>query len=250
MDTKRSESIANLAAALAVAQGQIATATKDNVAKVKSKSGAEFSYKYSTLDDIWSACRKPLSDNGLSVIQIPTNDEAGFFLETIIAHSSGEWISGILRLPIVADRMSELQAMGSAITYARRYMLGAMVGVATGDDDDGQQAAKSEHGRKMEDKKEKGMTLGKLLYNLNRPNINFEIRGFYKSEQDILACRPAGAELPPSDDIDGWRQLFADARDYALAQIAEKNGLAGVETTEEVSDGLTEQYPEIFGEQE
>lgn len=141
IESKRSESIAKLGAALAVAQGQIKTAKKDNIAKVKTKKGADFTYKYSTLDDIWEVSRKPLSDNGLSIIQIPINDETGFYLETILIHSSGEWISGRMTLPVVADRMSQLQAMGSAITYARRYALGAMVGVTTGDDDDGQQAS-------------------------------------------------------------------------------------------------------------
>jgi hypothetical protein len=130
-----------LAAALALAQGQIRTANKDSVAKVQMKSGGQFTYKYSTLDDNWAVARKPLSDNGLAVVQIPTNDESGFYLETTVLHSSGQWVSGVMVLPILTDRMSALQAMGSAITYARRYMLGAMVGVTTGDDDDGHQAS-------------------------------------------------------------------------------------------------------------
>lgn len=247
MDTKRSDSIANLAAALSVAQGQIKTAIND----AKANTGT-FTYSYATLDAIWETCRKPLSDNGLSVVQIPTNDQSGFYLETIIAHSSGEWISGIMTLPVSSGRMSELQAMGSAITYARRYMLGAMVGVATGDDDDGQQAARlpaqaqkpvvaePEEVREVID-------LGAVFDKLNRVK---GLYGFYKTPRSILACRAKGAELPAPDDLQGWRQLFKDARDYALSEIA-RTVEEGAETTAEViSDELEAEYPEIFGEQE
>lgn len=142
METKRSEQIAQLAGALARAQGKIRTATKDRLARVKMRAGGEYTYRYATLDDIWDACRPALAENELSVVQVPLSDAAGLQLETLLAHSSGEWISGTMQLPVVADRMSGLQAMGSAITYARRYMLAAMVGVTTGDaaDDDGEAA--------------------------------------------------------------------------------------------------------------
>ena len=210
-ESKRSESIANLAAALAIAQGQITTAPKDKVAGV-----GKFRYTYSTLDDIWKACRKPLSDNGLSVIQIPTNDADGFYLETILVHSSGEWISGTMVLPVLAGRMSELQAMGSAITYARRYMLGAIVGVTTDDDDDddGQTAAQAEKQQEVCQNGE--MSLVKLLANLNKVE---RVRRFYANPEDIMGCRPKSAEPPAPDDTDGWRQLFVDARDYALEEV-------------------------------
>jgi hypothetical protein len=212
----------NLAAALAIAQGQIETASKDQTAKVKTKSGGEFTYKYSTLDDIWKVCRKPLSDNGLSVVQIPANDSDGFYLETILLHSSGEWMSGTLTLPIVADRMSQLQGIGSAITYARRYMLGAMVGVTTGDDDDGQSAgADKGNGNKSQSANSTGrMNLDSILALLKK----VEVKGmdtFYDKPKDILACRAKGSPLPAADDTEGWRNLYADARDYAIDRINE-----------------------------
>lgn len=153
-----------LAAALAIAQGKIESARKDNVAK-----GAKFTYQYSSLEDVWKVARKPLSENGLSVVQIPSNDENGFFLETILLHSSGQWVSsGRMRLPVDASRMSEIQAMGSAITYARRYQLGAMVGVSVStDDDDGQaagNAARSQPAQRAKpDNGTTGATSGKAL---------------------------------------------------------------------------------------
>lgn len=90
------------------------------------------------------------------------------------------------------------------------------------------------------------MTLEKLLVQLNRlPNI----RGYYKAPQDILACRADGAELPPADDIEGWRVLFVDARDYALEEIhraIEEGDILPTEPDEEVAAELTQEFPEIF----
>jgi hypothetical protein len=235
MKTKRSESIANLAAALAVAQGQIKTAAKD----AKADTG-KFSYSYATLDAIWEVARKPLSENGLSVIQIPTNDDGAFYLETILAHSSGEWISGTMMLPISSGRMSELQAMGSAITYARRYMLGAMVGVTTGDDDDGQRASNVSRNDEQPKPVSPTMNVGKLLKRLNRED---DIKGFYKQTSDIKNVMSAGREWPASDDIEGWKTLFNDARVYALERIIQ-NG----ETSPDMTDDIETQHPEIFGE--
>lgn len=125
-----------LAAALATAQGQIKAAKRSN------KAGSRgFTYQYSSLEDIWDVARKPLSENGLSVIQIPSNDEDGrIFIETTVLHSSGQWVSsGPMYLPQETGKMNALQALGSAITYARRYQLSAMVGISNStEDDDGQ----------------------------------------------------------------------------------------------------------------
>lgn len=126
---QQSDSIAALAAALAKAQGAIKGAAKDSV-------NPGFRSKYADLASVWDACRKQLSDNGLAVIQTTDEAEDAVVVVTTLAHSSGEWISGRLKLrPVKADP----QGMGSAITYARRYALSAIVGIAP-DDDDGQAA--------------------------------------------------------------------------------------------------------------
>jgi hypothetical protein len=238
MESKRSESIANLAAALAVAQGQIAIAPEDSVADT-----GKFKYNYATLDSIWEACRKPLSENGLSVVQIPTNDEAGISVETILLHSSGEWISGTITLPVASGRMSESQAVGSAITYARRYTLGAIVGVATGADDDGQAAG----GRP--DKAEAPilpvmtshtMTPQKLLKRLNQES---EINGFYGTVENIFqSVFTEGRTWPAPEDIDAWKLLFDDAKQHALEAIEQT-----LTPPDETDQGdLEAEYPEIF----
>jgi hypothetical protein len=82
-------------------------------------------------------CREPLSKNGLAVIQTVKGHGEGLFLETDLVHSSGEWKRGIIPLLLMKR---DMQGLGSAITYARRYGLSAMVGVAQ-DDDDGNDAS-------------------------------------------------------------------------------------------------------------
>ena len=126
-----------LATALAKAQGEMLGAVKDATntffAKPNSNAG-----KYADLESVWIACRKALTDNGLSVIQY--GDEAGPVLITRLLHSSGQWIQG--GFPIKAKDDSP-QAIGSGITYARRYGLAAMVGVYQTDDD--AEAAQGRH---------------------------------------------------------------------------------------------------------
>ncbi len=144
----QSESIAKLSEALAKAQGVMEGASKDS-------SNPFFKSKYADLSAVWDACRKPLSDNGLSVVQtsdfIPDHPEM-VCIETILCHSSGEWIRGRLAVkPVKPDP----QSVGSCITYLRRYSLQSMVGIAPEDDDGNAasgQGAKTPPTRKAEPK--------------------------------------------------------------------------------------------------
>jgi hypothetical protein len=129
----QSESIADLAAALSKAQASITGALKDSA-------NPFFKSKYADLASCWDACRKPLTDNGLAVIQTIEAGEARAVLVTTLCHASGEWIKSYC--PILTKDDSP-QALGSAITYARRYALAAMVGLAQIDDD--AEAAQGRH---------------------------------------------------------------------------------------------------------
>jgi hypothetical protein len=130
-----SESIGKLSEALAKAQGEIEGAKKDS-------NNPFFHARYAALSSVWDACREPLSKNGLAVIQLPGRNSEGLFVDSILSHSSGEWISS--RLFVKPGKTShdgafreleDSQAVGSAITYARRYGLQALVGIAPMDDD-------------------------------------------------------------------------------------------------------------------
>jgi len=123
---EKSETIGKLAEALAKAQGEIQGAAKDQV-------NPHFRSKYADLASVWEACRKALSNNGLAVVQTMHGDDPDkVVVETLLTHSSGEWIKGTLTM---RPAKSDPQGIGSCITYARRYSLAAMVGVAPEDDD-------------------------------------------------------------------------------------------------------------------
>jgi hypothetical protein len=121
----QSESIAALAAALSKAQADITGALKDSA-------NPFFKSKYADLASCWDACRKQLAANNLAVIQTTEIGETGAILVTTLAHSSGEWMRGYL--PILTKDAGP-QGQGSGITYARRYALAAIVGLAQIDDD-------------------------------------------------------------------------------------------------------------------
>jgi hypothetical protein len=115
-----------LFAALAKAQGEIQAAVAD-------KENTHFNFKYADLDACWEACRKPLSDNELAIVQIPSVGEAGAVtMRTILGHSSGQSISCTYSMH--PDKGGP-QALGSCMTYLRRYTLCAMVGISQEDDD-------------------------------------------------------------------------------------------------------------------
>ena len=133
----RSESINELAAALAKAQGEILAAKKDS-------ENPHFRSKYADLGSVWDAIRAALTKHGLSVVQSPrllTTSEKVWFLEveTSMFHASGQFLSDVLAVPLASPTA---QGIGSATTYARRYALAAFAGVAAaGEDDDGNAAS-------------------------------------------------------------------------------------------------------------
>jgi len=124
-----SEQINEIAAALAKAQGAMAPAIKD-------ANNPFFHSKYADLASVWDACRKPLTGNGLSIVQSPSAEGTTVKLDTILLHTSGQWMRGTASATAKDDGP---QAIGSAITYLRRYALQSFAGVAP-EDDDGQAA--------------------------------------------------------------------------------------------------------------
>lgn len=132
-----SENIADLAAALAKAQGAFPSVEKGKTARVrgenkKTGSEVEYTYAYADLADILQAVRKPLSENGLAIIQPVVNGEE-VVLVTRLIHASGQWIESTY--PV--DMYEKPQETGSALTYARRYAVTALLGIAAEEDDDG-----------------------------------------------------------------------------------------------------------------
>lgn len=133
MKLLQTESIKELSAALAKAQGVMTHAGKtvDN---------PYFKSKYADLSAVIDAAKPALAANGLSVMQITEMDEhSNITLVTQLNHSSGEWVRGYYP---VKPTKNDPQGLGSALTYARRYAYGAITGVAAaGEDDDGNAAS-------------------------------------------------------------------------------------------------------------
>lgn len=118
----KSESIVKISTAILKAQKSMATAKKD-------ADNPFFKSKYADLNAIREAVMPALNDNGISVLQ--TTD--GEMLNTVLLHESGEFISSSIRIVSKSDK--DPQAYGSAISYARRYALQAMLCVGAEDDD-------------------------------------------------------------------------------------------------------------------
>ena len=126
----QSEQTNDLVSALVKASAEIKTAKKD-------AENPFFKSRYSDLPSIVEACKSALLKNNLVVTQSTTLVNGVTALVTTLHHTSGQWIRGYY--PVTAVK-ADPQAMGSAITYARRYALSAIVGVVSEDDDDGESA--------------------------------------------------------------------------------------------------------------
>ncbi|MDH5666066.1 MAG: ERF family protein [Nitrosopumilus sp.] len=122
---QQSENINDLATALCVVQGELEGAKKDS-------SNPFFKSDYADLQSVWECCRSLLSKNGLCVIQTNGGTAESPSVITTLAHISGQWIRGELHM--TPDKKGP-QGTGSAITYARRYALAAIVGIYQVDDD-------------------------------------------------------------------------------------------------------------------
>lgn len=125
---KKSESIKELATALAKAQAEMTIAEMDG-------HNPHYDSKFASLTSIVKASRPALTKHGISIMQLPSFTEAGNpILETIIAHSSGEWIQADVKLLLAKQ---DSQGLLSAITYTKRGVMAAAVGVVADEDIDG-----------------------------------------------------------------------------------------------------------------
>jgi hypothetical protein len=122
-----------LYAALAAAQAEMGPALKDST-------NPAFKSKYADLASVMAACMPALSKHGIAVLQPAFDDDGGRYVKTIFVHGdSGE--STECRVPLIVAK-NDMQGYGSAVTYARRYGLMGMAGIAP-EDDDGAAAAKA-----------------------------------------------------------------------------------------------------------
>lgn len=123
---KKSESISKLAVALLKAQKEMGDATK----------GAKnpfFKSSFADLNSVREAVMPALNANGISVLQPHSEENGKSYVETLLLHESGEWLSSSTE--IVTNKQNDPQAAGSGISYARRYSLQSLLSIGSVDDD-------------------------------------------------------------------------------------------------------------------
>lgn len=134
MSEKKSETMQHetLAAALAAFQAELPVVEQGSTAKVQTQKGPGYSFKYADLADVSARVLPVLGRHGLAWMTRPTMSDGAFILVYELRHESGETVEGVYPLP---GPTTPAQQLGGAITYARRYALCAVTGVAPGGDE-------------------------------------------------------------------------------------------------------------------
>lgn len=182
-------------AALAAAQMQMGKALKDS-------SNPAFKSKYADLASVMEACMGALNGNGIAVFQPTFDDERGRYVKTILAHISGATLE--CRVPLIVSK-NDMQGYGSAVTYARRYGLMSMAGIAP-EDDDGNAAVKA-------------APRGEVNEPPRRPNISADQFIALRGELDRTASDEAklsvwlGAKALEELNIDQWKRAMDALKD-------------------------------------
>ena len=123
-----SHGIGKLAGALAKAHLSLTNGGKD-------KEG--YGYNYMELGTIINIARKPLADNGLAIIQSHAQEGNKVLVESLLIHSSGEWVKNTLGIPVTPmKQLSAAQMIGVCMTYGRRYSMQSMLMIAGEEDTD------------------------------------------------------------------------------------------------------------------
>jgi len=169
---KTSDNIEHLSTALAAAQGALKNPPKNKV-------NPHFKSRYVDLSDGLDAIRECLSKNGLAFIQGTSISDGMIVLNTRITHKSGQWLES--DYPV--GGLGRPQEMGSAMTYARRYALFSLVGVAGEDDDDGN-AAQAAEAAPVKGKAAKQMEPGLT------PDDSEKLMGVIKGAMDFCETAP------------------------------------------------------------
>ena len=207
-----SEHINEIAAALAKAQGEFKAIPKNKTGKVsgETKTGKAFSYeyKYAALPDVLEGVKAALSQNGLAVVQATMISGGVIVLRTRVVHLSGQWIESDYP---VCSITGEHQKMGAAMTYARRYALTSLIGVAADEDADGNgaESVRDDHAADM------------------RPPSRARVNSRAEAEAYVESALREIAEIDSVDRLNVWwkheaknRTLhFTEAGDPLLKQL-------------------------------
>lgn len=118
---KTSDQTNELFTALPRAQNEMGTAKEDGFNK-------HLGAGYASIDSLHAAYKRACSNHGLAIIQDVYSEGEDYFLETRLTHSSGQWMSSSMKL-LLAKR--DMQSLGAAVTYAKRYSITSILGIST-----------------------------------------------------------------------------------------------------------------------
>jgi len=199
------------AGALVAAVGELS-----NVAKTAAN--PYFKSKYAPLDAIIDATRPILAKHGLAVIQQPLFMEGTAGVETTIIHKSGYSTTSTLLLPL---KDQSPQGVGSAITYARRYSLAAVLGIAAEDDDDGNIStglAKKEEAKEVKPAKSPVREVSKEEAKATATWKNVEITNIkeIQGKKSVFYCVEFDGK---AEALTFDKKLYATATDLALVKV-------------------------------
>lgn len=183
---QHSENINEIATALSKAQSKFENVFKSNKAKIRTKAGAEYSYSYAELADFLDITRQPLTENNLCLIQSSNIVAGELLITTMLVHSSGQWFKNTLPLPIVDTGNNALHAIGSSITYGRRYEAGSILGVASDEDDDANSVPKGNP------KTSQSSPVNTVVHKVTPNGINVEDQKITKEQGEALLKIIAG----------------------------------------------------------
>jgi hypothetical protein len=223
---RSSESIAQLAAALAKAQGELINPEKSLTATIKTDDGAaQQIFRYAPLSSGLEIVRKTLGQHEIAVVQTTSTDPAAGMinLTTMLAHASGEWIAS--EWPVCAiTETSAPHRLGAALTYARRYALFTLVGIAGEDDMDAPDLAPPSSQARLAERASGNGT--------NRLNGNSHRSARPSSERtDAMVRNPAPSVLDSTASVALGDRLVAEidafdcldrATEWAQRSMAEK----------------------------
>jgi len=210
-----SEKIAAIAEALSKAQAEM-----DNAAF--NKTNPHFKSRYADLAAIRDAIIPALAKNDIAVIQPTDILDGQLVVRTTLAHKSGQWMAGIF--PVSAGSNATAQQMGSAVTYARRYSLAAMVGIAAEEDDDGNAAETTPKTAKVQAIPAKSSDpfkafFSKESYAFNKPSAREWVKSFVTAAEhapDISALTKLEADN--HGHIDALDKALADQVSRSIEQ--------------------------------
>jgi len=131
--TNRSLTMGKLFEAISKAQPKIVAPMFDKEAKIPMKKGGMFKFKYASLNAVQAALAGPLAENGICYFQFPTSKGSVVSIETMVGHSSGEWISRVFSLTASSPDVKDI---GGCITYGKRYALAAIFNLTPDEDGD------------------------------------------------------------------------------------------------------------------